>query len=332
MASSFIASLGVVKKEIVIYFVIPMFIMSIIGGCLSLIVFLSLKTFRQSSCAFYLTIKSAYDVGLTIESMLPFFMRWGFGMDWGLPSLFFCKTRNSMATVFSLGSMTCLCLAVIDQYFSTSSRIHWQKWCNIKLAHRLTAIFTIIWILQGIPYVVFYNHIISPTTNTTACQITNEKFSEYLVYGYYFTISNLLPIISIIFGSMAYHNARHLTHRTVPVVRRELDKQLTGMVLVEVLINFCTVLPFSIVYMLSNITAASSDPVFQAKISFASSITLMFSYLGRASPFYTYICVSQRFRQQLNFHLYDLYLNKYSKKYHHLYNNIVFSESNQIIP
>ncbi|CAF4005020.1 unnamed protein product [Adineta steineri] len=299
MASSFIASLDFAKKEIVIYFVIPMFIMSIIGGCLSLIIFLSLKTFRRSSCAFYLTIKSAYDLGRTIGSMLPYILRWGFQTDWGLPSLFFCKIRNSMATVFSLGSMTCLCLAVIDQYFSTCSHVHWQKWCDIKLAHRLTAIFTIIWILQGIPYVVFYNHIISPSKNTTACEITNEKFNEYLIYGYYFTISNLLPFISIIIGFMAYYNARHLSHRATPLIRRELDKQLTVMVLVEVLINFCTVLPFGITYMFSKITATSSDPTFQAKISIAASVTLSFYYLSCASPFYTYISVSKRFRQQL---------------------------------
>ncbi|CAF1057370.1 unnamed protein product [Adineta steineri] len=280
MASSFIASLDLAKKEIVIYCVIPMFIMSIIGGCLNLITFLSLKTFRQSSCAFYLTIKSAYDVSITIGNILPYIMRWGFGMDWGLPSLFFCKIRNSMSTVFSSGSMTCLCLAVIDQYFATSSRVHWQKWCNIKLAHRLTAIFTIIWILQGIPYVVFYNHIISSSTNTTGCEITNERFSEYLIYGYYFIISNLLPFISIIFGFMAYHNARHLSRRAVPFIRRELDKQLTVMVLVQVLINSCAVLPFGITYMVKKITGIQSDPVFQAKTSFATSITNIFSILS----------------------------------------------------
>ncbi|CAF4377424.1 unnamed protein product, partial [Adineta steineri] len=168
---------------------------------------------------------------------------------------------NSLATVFSSGSMTCLCLAVIDQYFATCPHVHWQKWCNIKLAHRLTAIFTIVWILQGIPYVVFYNHIISSSTNTTACEITNEKFSEYLVYGYYFTISNVLTFISIIFGFMAYYNARHLSHRAVPLIRRELDKQLTVMVLVQVLINSCAVLPFGITYMVKKLTAISSDPV-----------------------------------------------------------------------
>ncbi|CAF0765189.1 unnamed protein product [Adineta steineri] len=175
MTSTFIASLDFAKKEIVIYFVIPMFIMSIIGGCLNLIVFLSLKTFRQSSCAFYLTIKSAYDLSRTIGNMLPYIMRWGFQTDWGLPSLFFCKIRNSMSTVFQSSSMTCLCLAVIDQYFATCSHVHWHKYCNIKLARRLTAIFTIIWILQGIPYVVFYNHISSPSTNTTACEITGQR-------------------------------------------------------------------------------------------------------------------------------------------------------------
>jgi hypothetical protein len=47
----------------------------------------------------------------------------------------------------------------------------------------------------------------------------------------------------LIFGLMAY--------RTVPLVRRELDKQLTIMVLVQIVYNFLTLLPNFIVYIIS---------------------------------------------------------------------------------
>jgi hypothetical protein len=272
MASSFIASVNFAIQEISIYFVIPIFIIGVIGGCLNVIIFLSLKTFRQSSCVFYLMIMSAFDIGRFFLSVLPYIMRWGFATDWGVSSLFFCKIRLCIFSICTLTPMTCLCLAIIDQYFATSSHPRWQQCCNIKLAHRLTAIFCSIWILQGIPYLEFYNHIISPLTNQTVCQVTNDIFNQYLSYGYYVTLTNLLPLIAVVFGLMAYYNARRLAYRAVPLVRRELDKQLTVMVLVQVLISFCTSVPFSIDNIFTIINTQQNDPVFLAKKFLAGTI------------------------------------------------------------
>ena len=81
--------------------------------------------------------------------------------------------------------MTCLCLATIDQYFATCSRPRWQQWSNIKLAHRLSNIIVIIWILHGIPYLIFYNHIILSNTDNVICTSTNNIFQQYHTYGYY---------------------------------------------------------------------------------------------------------------------------------------------------
>jgi len=279
MASSFIASANLVKQEITIYFGIPIVVMGVIGGCLNIITFLSLKTFRQSSCAFYLTLKSIFDVGELLLNAVPFIVRWGFKTDWGASSLFFCKIRSYMFSTTTLSSMTYLCLAIIDQYLATSYYLRWQQWCNIKLAHRITSIFIIIWTLHGIPSLIFNNHIISPLTNTTICQVTNYIFNRYLSYGYYLTLNNILPLITIVFGIMAYYNARNLVHRTIPLVRRELDKQLTVMVLVQVLISFCTLVPFSINNIFTIVNTFPNDPVIQAKISLASILIANFFIL-----------------------------------------------------
>jgi hypothetical protein len=280
MASSFITSLYLAIQEMTIYFGIPCFIMGVIGAFLNVIIFLSLETFRQSSCAFYLTIMSAFDIGRFFSNVLAFIMRWGFGIDWGVSSLFFCKIRYSVFFSCSLISMTCLCLATIDQYFATSTRLRWQQWCNIKVAHRLTTIFVIIWTLHGIPYLVLYNHIIVSSTNQTTCQVTNNVFNQYMTYGYYLTLNNLLPLVTVVFGLMAYHNARNLAYRTVPLVRRALDKQLTVMVLVQVLISFCALLPFSIANIFAVINTKQTDPVFVAKVSLANIIAANFIILS----------------------------------------------------
>lgn len=272
MASSLIASISLIVKEIAIYGMIPMFIIGLTGGCLNVIIFLSLKTFRQSSCAFYLMVMSIFDIIRFFSSVLPYFMRLGFANDWPASSSFFCTIRYGLFTTSTLSSMTCLCLAIIDQYFANCSRPRWQQWCSIQLAHRLTAIFSIIWILHAIPYFVFYNHVISPVSNQIACQITNAVFNQYISYGYYVVLTNLLPLIAVFFGLMAYYNARHIGLRTVPFIRRELDKQLTVMVLVQILILFCTLVPFSAINIFTIITSQATDPVFAAKLRLAQVI------------------------------------------------------------
>jgi hypothetical protein len=276
-----ISSINYTIQQIAIYYGIPIFILGVIGGFLNIIVFISSRTFRQKSCVFYLIIMSALDLGRFFSSTLSNILSWGFETDLSIYSLFFCKIKVFVFSTCSLGSITCLCLAIIDQYFATCNRPRWQKWCNIKVAHCLTAIFLIIWTLHGIPYFIFYDHIIVPSTNRTICQITNDKFIQYHTYGYFLTLTNLLPIIAVVFGLMAYNNARRLTRRKIPVVRRELDKQLTIMVLVQILIYFCTFLPYSIQSMCS-LMIKNNDSIFRAHMKLASIVTLHISILSYA--------------------------------------------------
>jgi len=62
MTSTIKLSLNVAIQQIAKYYGIPVFIMGVSGGFLNIIVFLSLKTFRQNSCAFYLTIMSIVNI------------------------------------------------------------------------------------------------------------------------------------------------------------------------------------------------------------------------------------------------------------------------------
>ena len=68
-------------------------IAGVIGGFFNIIVFLSLQTFRQSSCAFYLTIMSIVNIGQLFTGLLSRIMISGFDIDWTVTSLFYCKFR-----------------------------------------------------------------------------------------------------------------------------------------------------------------------------------------------------------------------------------------------
>lgn len=109
------------------------------------------------------------------------------------------------------------------------------------------------------------------------------------------TISNVLrsswgegiciPIISMtIFGLLANRNVQQIAYRTVPLVRRELDKQLIAMILVQVFYDVTTMLPIIIqnIYTFSVGTPGDSFALVQFK--FIRNLTTICFY------FYFVVC------------------------------------------
>ncbi|CAF4090566.1 unnamed protein product [Adineta steineri] len=315
MSSSIISLLALAGKQITIYLGTFTLVVGVIGGLLNVIVFLSLKTFRESSSAFYLTIMSIVNIGQLPTGLLSRIMISGFGIDWTLSSLFYCKFRYYCFNICASTSMTCICLAIIDQYLATSSRAEWRQWCNMKIARRLLLLFVLIWIIHNIPYLIYFDHVISITTGQVTCTNTNNIFQQYTIYGTTLIIGKLLPIsITFIFGLLAYHNVQQLGYRTAPLVRRELDKQLTVMILVLIVFAFFTNIPNTIAYILSAMPGLTQDPVVSAQIQFANLVTTYLVYIYFASPFYIYVCVSNRFRRQLIYVSFEIYLNRWQPR------------------
>ncbi|CAF0785604.1 unnamed protein product [Adineta steineri] len=315
MSSSIISLLALAGKQITIYLGIFTLIAGVIGGLLNIVVFLSLNTFRESSAAFYLTIMSIVNVSQLLTGLLSRIMTSGFDTDWTSTSLLYCKFRLYCLYLCTSTSMTCVCLAIIDQYLATASRAQWRQWCNMKVARRLVLLFVLIWIIHNIPYLIFYDHVISTTTGKVTCINTNTIFIQYNIYGTTLIIGKVIPIsITFVFGVLAYHNVQQLGYRTVPLVRRELDKQLTVIILVLIVFAFFTNIPYTIVLILSAVPGLTQDPVVSAQLQFANLVTAYLTYIYFASPFYIYVCVSNRFRRQLIYVSFEIYLNRWPRR------------------
>ncbi|CAF1354764.1 unnamed protein product [Adineta steineri] len=311
MSASNTSTFIFIAQQASIYFGIPMLIAGVLGGIFNTIVFLSLRTFRQNSCAFYLTIMSIVNIGLLIAGLFSRIMISGFNIDWGQSSLFYCKFRLFLLNTFTLISLICISLATIDQYFGTCPYPRWQRWCNFKFAYRLVTVFVLIAIVHNIQYCLFYNQIQSPITGKVSCKITNEIFAQYVSYWFNIVFIGFLPIIiTTLFGSLAYYNIQQLRFRTLPLFRRELDKQLTIMVLVQTATSFFTLTPFNILSALSLNTSIMNDPILAGKIQGLLTIGIFLYYLTFAIPFYIYICVSERFRRQLIYVVFEILLNR----------------------
>jgi hypothetical protein len=154
-----------------------------------------------------------------------------------------------------------------------------QRFSNIKLAHRFFIIAVFIWILHGIPTLVYQNQTISLVTGEYACAISNRAFQSYYTYGFSVILVSSLPVlVTAVFGSLAYRNVLQLAYRAVPIVRRELDKQLTVMVLVQVVFNFCVLVPYIIVNVTNLGVNISKNSYSYTQLQLARNITTNFYY------------------------------------------------------
>ncbi|CAF1540708.1 unnamed protein product [Adineta ricciae] len=306
------------------YFGSFLLIFGVIGESLNIFVFLSLRTFRESSCAFYLTLSSAIKIIQLLTGLLSRVVTSITADDWTAISPFFCKFRSYLLEFCPLSDLSLACLAVIDQFFATSNHRQWQQWCNIKIATRLSLIVILFSLIISIPQSIFFETIKLSATNRSACIVNNKIFDYYNQNINLTTLFGPLPVlITIVFALLTYRHVKQIAYRTIPLVRRRLDQQLTTMVLTQSVFNSIVIAQYIILVVLVTNTTLLSNPSTSNQTQFALTTTSCIYYLYTASSFYIYICTSERFRHQLHYVLFDIHLNRWRARQIHPINNIV---------
>ena len=274
------AAMTSLANKLTTYAGLPILVAGVIGGFFNTIIFLSLKTFRKRSCAFFLTVMSVVNIGQLITALRSRIAIDGFGIDWTESSLFYCKARSFLLQFFALTSFSCMCLATIDQFLATSLRPRWQNFITLKRACIYSVAFIALWTLHGIPSVIWYELILPSPTSQVVCRITNPAFQIYINNGYVLLLTGVLPVsITLLFGSLAYRNVRQIPYRTIPLVRRELDKQLTSMVLVQIVYNFIVLLPYLTVLIVTRSINLVGRSSVDDTLSFYLSVTNIIHFL-----------------------------------------------------
>ena len=287
MSTTALSSLAFASQHVVIYTGTFLFIAGIIGGPLVLLVFLSLNTFRQSSCVFYLTVMSFVNIFYLFPGLLTFIIVNGFSINWTDTSLFYCKFRSYYVQLCVLISFTCMCLATIDQFLATCSNPRWHRWNNIKFARYIITGTVIVWILVESPFILYDGHIVSNITGKPSCTFSNVIFQKYFTYFHLPALESIIPvIIMIIFGVLAYQNVRNIAYRTIPLLRRELDKQLTTMVLVQVFCDVLIVTPAVVESIFNFVIGILSNSVTAMQLNLSRNIIVIFYY------FHFVVCIN----------------------------------------
>ena len=283
-------AINAAARQYVIYSTPVILLTGLIGHTINLLVFTSLKPFRNNPSIFYLIVDSIINC---IQLLLPFMGRYlvtGLAIEPLKSSSLFCKIRQTTAFFCTLLSFNIICLAALNQYLVTHHRLYLRQRSTLKQAHRLTLAAILLWIFHAIPCFILLD-----VTPSAGCNIFQSGYVAYVKFVYYLILTGLLPIvISTVFATLAYSNVRCLVQRSLPIGRRKLDRQLTAMTIVRVIILVSFTLPYVVfrIYLYS-VDMASTRPINNAIIQLVDTVMV--------SMFYLHCSVSQNLSRDIIF-------------------------------
>jgi hypothetical protein len=264
-------SLIYIGQQLTIYVGLFLFIAGIFGNGVNIYIFSSDRVYRTTPSIFYFLSGSICNAIYILVILTTRIISAGFGIDWTLTSLVWCRMRQYLTSTLSLISFTCACLSTIDQFLVTSKNASIRRLSKIQYAHRIVAAIIPIWCLHGIPFFLYYN--ISPITKS--CSDSNIIYRTYLT-TYTIVILCAVPVlVNIVFGCLTYRNIR----QTVALVGEQADRQVVKMTLIQIILIVISVTPPGIylVYALLT-TGIVKDLDRQLKEIFASTIIGLTSY------------------------------------------------------
>jgi hypothetical protein len=234
-----------------------------IGSVLNILVFTQLKLFRGNRCIFYLIVESISNLIHQFLSISTTILTSIYGNDATGHSLGWCRFRYMLSQTLALTTYYMVCLAAVDQFFSTNYYFNLRQMCTLKLARCLTCTLICIWIGHSITIGLFFNVQLS-----LECTISNRIVNQYSTFFFYPILAGLLPIvIAVCFGFLAFRNVRHIVLRQLPIARRRLDRQITAMVLIRAVFFICFISPYTIyrIYAINSPNSSSKSMAYAIK-------------------------------------------------------------------
>lgn len=315
-----------ISKEIHLYFGLSVLIVGLMGSLSNVIIFVTLKTFRETVCGFYLTFLSIISIGQMLTGLLIRVLSQGFHTNISQNSSV-CKIQTYLSTWCSQVLITTMCVIAFDQYLSISNYRNYSQKRLAKYAILLNSIF---WSLYCIGSILFFD------VSNGICTIINSTYGLYSSRFHLPVLAGLLPLSTMFFFSLlAFYQTHLINTEQRNIIRLSRDKQLTKMSLCHLFFIILTRLPY-IVYSIYALTQINLDPVQMARNNLINSVTVLINYSSFSvsirliiglkfkkksnlfslfkCSFYIYFCVSERFRKQFFYVLIKLFRNHHQQQ------------------
>jgi hypothetical protein len=271
-------SLLYIGQQFTIYSGICLLIAGIVGNAINVWILSSVRIYRTTPCTFYFLVASIDNILYILINLITRILNVGYGIDFTRTSNIWCKIREFLLVTPTTISITCVCLAAIDQFLVTSKYVYFRRFSEIKCVHRIVFIVIIVWCLHAVPIFFFFD--ISPINNI--CTNTNATFAIYIPIYLLGIICAFPVLIIVVFGWLTYQNI----HRTIVLAEQKADRQLTIMTLIQVGLVVISLVPYGIYNTYTLITSmVPKDTDRQLKEHFAHTIVSMVTY------FYFVVCL-----------------------------------------
>ncbi|CAF1298980.1 unnamed protein product [Adineta ricciae] len=225
------------------------------------------------SNGFVCSLISIFNIAYIVINLISRIVSAGFGIDPTRTSLAWCKFRQFCLYALLLITVTCACLAAIDQYFASSQNVRIRRWSNIRWARRIVVI---IWCIHGIPPILYSN--ISPTTK--ACGNMNARYADYIPFYLLGLICAIPIVVMVTFGYLTYRNI-HLTRALI----------------ILVIISFFPYGTYSVYNLVTTGMPKDAYRLFQE--AFAITVLSLVPYFYYCGSCYVFLMSSSRFRRSV---------------------------------
>ncbi|CAF2688302.1 unnamed protein product [Rotaria sp. Silwood2] len=275
------------------------------AALLNAIIFMGIKTLRQSSTSYYVVGQSLADMSALLVVFLQTIPSTSM-----LASSMACKLSMFFLQSTACVAMSCLCLAAFDRWACTSQLARIRQLSSTRIACRLVPLPFLIWPLVNIPFLI-YSDLVPPTYN---CWFNSDLFKQIANYFLNPMLAVVFPLcILITFGLLTCRNIRLVTHIRQQRIQTHLpmwEQQMTRMMLTQTFFSIICASPRAIFIMYWTATYGedakkSCDQIsIELLINQLSAIILCFNF---SSSFFVFLCVSPRLRETLKIHLKRLF-------------------------
>jgi hypothetical protein len=288
---------NIISNQVTIYAGTSLFVIGVLGNSINACVFY--KNNLKNPSNFLLFLVSCLNIIYIHIGLLTRVLAHGFNIDITILDTSWCKIRYFLVQVCSLTSLSCVCYAMIDQFFISSQYGRLRRLSKISTTRKVTLIIIFVWILYTIPTIIFTDHI--PLSNG---QIVCNSLPDNLAFIRFTSYFNL-PIVwaigpvsvLIVFGILTYHNINLMRGNRN---RERTQRHLTSMILLQVIFITIGAIPFAVLYTYLGITLfVIKSPDRQALENFLENIVAIISYFSYSCSFFVYYFASRTYRNQV---------------------------------
>ena len=281
------AKINLVSRWLNYVLAIPMISLGIIGGILTILIFIGQQPFRRNSTITYL-LAGAIMTTIHLPSIyLQSILVDGFSLGIFNTNDILCRERNHLFYVTTVAAISYPCWAAFDQYASTCRDAAFRnRWSSIRMVRFAIVGTVIVW---GIIY--FPMLVLSRSVNNVCIVVEGpyKIFHSYILSPCVFIFGPITLITSFTLGTV-----RNLRSITLVNRHERLAKQVRRMLIPQLFVLAIFGIPFGIDSLYHDITNTMQKDVLQKAIEYLlkQSIRLLYHVIF-VSTFYIYLYMSK---------------------------------------